>query len=96
MPLSVALIAHNVAAQLEHCLANVAFAGEVIVVSGLTDGTVELTACHGARPSQGEWFGLGAQKRFAVEAVSHDWVLWVDADDRVSRESVHLTCGTKQ
>ena len=60
MPLSVALIARDAAAQLGHCLANV------------------------------------AQKRFAVEAVSHDWVLWVGAGDRVSRESVHLTCGTKQ
>jgi len=97
MPLSVALIARNAAPQLGRCLASVAFADKIIVVdSGSTDGTLELAAHHGARVVQSEWLGFGAQKRFAVEAVGHDWVLWVDADERVSPESVHLTCGTKQ
>jgi glycosyltransferase involved in cell wall biosynthesis len=87
MPLSVALIARNAAAQLGHCLASVAFADEIIVVdSGSTDGTVELAARHGARVIQREWPGFGAQKQFAVEAARHDWVLCVDADERVSLE----------
>jgi len=87
MPLSVALIARNAAAQLGHCLASVAFADEIVVVdSGSTDGTVELAARHGARVIQREWHGFGAQKQFAVEAASHDWVLCVDADERVSLE----------
>jgi glycosyltransferase involved in cell wall biosynthesis len=87
MPLSVALIARDAAAQLGHCLASVAFADEIIVVdSGSTDGTVELAARHGARVIQREWPGFGAQKQFAVEAARHDWVLCVDADERVSLE----------
>jgi len=87
MPLSVTLIARDAAAQLGHCLASVAFADEIIVVdSGSTDGTVELAARHGARVIQREWPGFGAQKQFAVEAASHDWVLCVDADERVSLE----------
>jgi glycosyltransferase involved in cell wall biosynthesis len=87
MPLSVALIARNAAAQLGHCLASVAFADEIIVVdSGSTDGTVELAARIGARVIQREWPGFGAQKQFAVEAARHDWVLCVDADERVSLE----------
>jgi glycosyltransferase involved in cell wall biosynthesis len=87
MPLSVALIARNAAAQLGHCLASVAFADEIIVVdSGSTDATVELAARHGARVIQREWPGFGAQKQFAVEAARHDWVLCVDADERVSLE----------
>ena len=87
MSLSVALITRNAAAQLERCLESVAFAEEVVVVdSGSTDGTLELAARHGARVIQKEWLGFGAQKQFAVEAASHDWVLCVDADERVSRE----------
>jgi len=87
MPLSAAIITRNAAAQLEHCLESVAFAEEIVVVdSGSTDGTLELAARRGARVIRKEWLGFGAQKQFAVEAASHDWVLCVDADERVSRE----------
>ncbi len=87
MPLSVAIITRNAAAQLEACLASVAFAEEIIVVdSGSTDGTVGLAARHGARVVQKEWLGFGPQKQFAVAAASHDWVLCVDADECVSAE----------
>ena len=87
MPLSVAIITRNAAALLERCLASVAFAEEVVVVdSGSTDGTVELAARHGARVVQKEWLGFGAQKQFAVDAASHEWVLCVDADEWLSPE----------
>ena len=87
MPLSVAIITRNAAALLERCLASVAFAEEVVVVdSGSTDGTVELAARHGARVVRKEWLGFGAQKQFAVDTASHDWVLCVDADESLSRE----------
>ena len=87
MPLSVAIIAKDAAAQLPSCLASTAFADEVVLVdSGSSDGTVELAARLGARVVQKEWLGYGAQKQFAVDAASHDWVLCVDADERVSPE----------
>jgi glycosyltransferase involved in cell wall biosynthesis len=87
MPLSVAIITRNAAAQLERCLASVAFAEEIIVVdSGSTDGTVELASRQGARVLQQEWLGFGPQKQFAVDAASHDWVLCVDADESLSPE----------
>ena len=87
MPLSVAIITRNAAALLERCLASVAFAEEVVVVdSGSTDGTVELAARHGARVVRKEWLGFGAQKQFAVDAASHEWVLCVDADEWLSPE----------
>jgi glycosyltransferase involved in cell wall biosynthesis len=87
MPLSVAIITRNAAAQLERCLASVAFAEEIVVVdSGSTDGTVELAARLGARVVRKEWLGFGAQKQFAVDASSHDWVLCVDADECLSPE----------
>jgi glycosyltransferase involved in cell wall biosynthesis len=87
MPLSVTVITHNAASQLERCLASVSFAEEIIVVdSGSTDGTVELATRHGARVVRKEWLGFGAQKQFAVDAASHEWVLCVDADECLSPE----------
>src|SRR5262252_5627107 len=85
MPLSVAIITRNAASQLESCLASVAFAEEVVVVdSGSTDGTVELAARRGARVIAKDWLGFGPQKQFAVESARHDWVLCLDADERLS------------
>ncbi len=85
--MSVAIITRNAASQLERCLASVAFAEEVVVVdSGSTDDTVELAARHGARVIRKEWLGFGAQKQFAVDAASHEWVLCVDADESLSPE----------
>jgi len=87
LPLSVVLITHNAAAQLADCLASVAFADEVVVVdSGSSDGTAEIATRYGARVVTKEWLGFGRQKQFAVEQAAHDWVLCLDADERVSPE----------
>lgn len=83
--LSAVLIARDARDQLEACLASVAFADEVLVVdSGSTDGTRELAARLGARVIGQDWLGYGPQKQFAVQAAKHDWVLCIDADERVS------------
>ncbi len=85
--MSVVLITHNAAAQLPECLASVAFADEVVVVdSGSDDGTAEIAARYGARVVAKDWLGFGRQKQFAVEQAAHDWVLCLDADERVSPE----------
>jgi glycosyltransferase involved in cell wall biosynthesis len=87
LSLSVVLITHNAAAQLPECLASVAFADEVVIVdSGSTDGTQALAGRYGARVVAKEWLGYGRQKQFAVEQAAHDWVLCLDADERVSPE----------
>lgn len=84
-PLSVALITLNAASQLAACLDSAAFADEIIVVdSGSTDGTIELAEARGAKVIQQDWRGFGPQKQMAVEAAQHDWVLCLDADERVS------------
>ena len=83
--LSVVIIAKNAATQLGACLESASFADELLVVdSGSIDGTAELAAKRGACVIQKEWLGFGAQKQFAVEAARHDWVLCLDADERVS------------
>jgi len=85
--LSAVLITRNAAALLEPCLESVAFADEIVVVdSGSTDATAEIAQRRGARIVQKEWLGFGRQKQFAVEQARHDWVLCLDADERVSPE----------
>jgi len=84
-PFSVVIITKNAATQLAACLESAFFADEMLVVdSGSIDGTAEFAAARGARVIQKEWLGFGAQKQFAVEAARHDWVLCLDADERVS------------
>ena len=84
-PLSAVLITLNAASQLDDCLRSLAFCDEIVVVdSGSTDGTAQLAQMHGARVIQAEWRGFGPQKQFAVEQAAHEWVLCLDADERVS------------
>src|SRR5688572_11245340 len=79
------MITRNAVSVLGACLDSLAFSDEIVIVdSGSTDGTVELAAQKGARVVQKEWLGFGRQKQFAVEQASHDWVLCIDADERVS------------
>ena len=86
-PLSVVLVVHNVEAQLPACLASVPFADEIVVVdSGSSDGSAACAGRHGARVVQHEWMGFGRQKQFAVAQARNDWVLCLDADERVSPE----------
>ena len=87
--LSAVLITRNAENVLEPCLDSLAFADEVVIVdSSSSDGTVELASRKGARVVPKEWLGFGRQKQFAVEQASHDWVLCLDADERVSPELV--------
>lgn len=84
-PLSVVIITKNAACQLAACMESASFADETVVVdSGSDDGTAELAARRGARVLQQAWLGFGRQKQFAVGAAAHDWVLCLDADERVS------------
>ena len=83
--LSAVLITRNAATVLEACLESLAFADEIVVVdSSSGDGTLEIAQRLGARVVQKEWLGFGRQKQFAVEQAKHDWVLCLDADERVS------------
>ena len=85
MPFSVVVITRDAASQLEACLSSVWFADEILVVdSGSTDQTLDIAQKLGARIVEKEWLGFGRQKQFAVDAAANDWVLCLDADERVS------------
>lgn len=86
-PLSAVLITRNAASQLPACLAALSFCDEIVVVdSGSDDDTLAVARRHGARVIEQAWLGFGPQKQFAVEQAKHDWVLCIDADERVSEE----------
>jgi glycosyltransferase involved in cell wall biosynthesis len=85
--LSAVLITRNAAALLDACLESIAFADEIVVVdSASSDATVQIARKRGARVVQKEWLGFGRQKQYAVEQAANDWVLCLDADERVSPE----------
>jgi glycosyltransferase involved in cell wall biosynthesis len=89
-PLSVLIPVKNEGANLSGCLASVSFADEIIVVdSASTDGTQEIAASAGARVVQFEWNGrFPRKKNWALGNVPwrHEWVLIIDADERITPE----------
>jgi glycosyltransferase involved in cell wall biosynthesis len=83
--LSAIIITKNEAANVAACLESVAFCDERIVVdSGSDDDTVEIAVAAGATVVTHAWAGFGAQKNFALSQARGDWVLSIDADERVS------------
>ena len=85
MPLTVTVITRNEAQNIDAALDSVAWADEVVVIdSGSTDDTVDRARRRGARVEVRAWPGYGAQKNYAASVASHDWILSLDADERVT------------
>jgi glycosyltransferase involved in cell wall biosynthesis len=87
VPISACVITFNEADRIEDCLRSLAFCDEILVVdSHSTDATRDCAARCGARVIERDWPGYRSQKEFAVQAARHDWVLCLDADERVTPE----------
>ena len=88
LSLSVILITKNEEANVAACLASVRFADQIVVVdSGSTDNTVAIAQAAGAQVVQTQdWPGFGMQKNRALDLATGDWVLSIDADERVTEE----------
>lgn len=86
MSLSAVIITRNEAARLPACLASLSFADEVVVLDNAsTDGTPGIARALGARVTESpEWPGFGPQKNRAVALAGGDWILSIDADERVT------------
>ncbi len=85
MTLSVAIVAMDEEANIGRTLASVRWADEIVLVdSGSKDRTCEIAREYGARVTVERWRGYVAQKNYAVDLCTKDWVLLLDADEEVS------------
>lgn len=96
LPISACIITFNEADRIDDCLASLAFCEDVVVVdSGSTDDTAARAGAAGARVIPRAFEGFRSQKAFAVAQARHDWVLCLDADERVTpalRASIEAAC----
>jgi len=82
--LSALIVARNEQERLPDCLASVAFADEVVVVlDRSTDASAEIAGAAGARVIEGAWELEGERRNAGIAACTGDWILEVDADERV-------------
>ncbi len=86
-PISVCIITHNEESKIRSCLEAVKWAEEIVVVdSGSTDKTVEICKEYTDKVYHRPFPGHIQQKNNALDLASHEWVLCIDADERVSPE----------
>ncbi|MCK6684732.1 MAG: glycosyltransferase family 2 protein [Thermoanaerobaculia bacterium] len=87
MKLTALLMVKDEEDRLVGALRSVAFASETVVVdTGSSDGTRELARERGARVEQVSWQGYAETRNAALSLAANDWVLFLDADERVSPE----------
>jgi glycosyltransferase involved in cell wall biosynthesis len=94
-PVSVTIITRNEAANIAAALDSVRWADEIVVVdSESTDDTVAIAHRYTDRVIVRAWPGYVAQKNFAAAEARHDWILSLDADERVSPSLRDEICAT--
>lgn len=99
MAVSVVIVARDEQDNVGPCLASAAWADELLVVdTGSRDDTPALARAHGARVLHHPWLGFARTKNWAFQHALGDWVLSLDADERVSlplaREIPHVLPST--
>lgn len=85
--LSALVVVHNEEARLADCLDRLAFADEIVVVlDRCDDGSREIAKRYTERLIEGAWEIEGRRRNTGIDACAGDWLLEVDADERVSAE----------
>ena len=85
MKVTATVITRDESANIAAALQSVSWADEIIVVdSGSTDDTVAIARGLATRVEVRDWPGYGAQKNYAAGIASNDWILSIDADERVT------------
>ncbi|MEM2126281.1 MAG: glycosyltransferase family 2 protein [Candidatus Methanosuratincola sp.] len=87
IPISAIVLTKNEEENLPGCLETLAWADEILVVDSFsTDRTIEIAQSMGARVIQHPFTNFAAQRNYAQSQARYDWVLFIDADERVSPE----------
>jgi glycosyltransferase involved in cell wall biosynthesis len=87
MGLSAAIITYNEEANIADCLESVAWADEIVVVDAMsTDRTREIASRYTPKVFTRQWDGYTAAREYALSRCTSEWVLAVDADERVTPE----------
>lgn len=83
--LSAIITCNNEEINIADCLKSISWADEILVVDSFsTDGTAEIARSLGAKVLQHEYESPGSQKNWAMARAAHPWVLFLDADERVT------------
>lgn len=89
LPISVYVLTFNNRRTIERCLKSLEWADELVVVDSLsTDGTVEICRQYTEKVYQRPWPGHREQYQYAADLTTHQWIMFVDADEEVPPELV--------
>lgn len=87
VPITATIITLNEEDRVAEAIASLACCDEILVVdAGSSDRTRQIAALRGARVLTRDWDGYSSQKNFAASQAAHDWILSIDADERLSIE----------
>lgn len=87
MNVSALILAKNEAAMIEACIASVSWCAEVVVLdTGSSDDTVALAKQSGARVIETKESSFAENRNTLLAAAENEWVLYIDADERVTQE----------
>lgn len=85
--ISAFIVTFNEEDQIKACLDSLSFCDEIIVVDSFsTDKTKEIATACGAKIIERKWHGYIDQKAFGLSQCTYDWVINLDADERVNSE----------
>lgn len=85
--LTATVITYNEEKNIQACLESLTWVKEIVVVdSGSSDRTLEICRGYTDKVFINPWVGFIEQKNFAISLATHDWILNIDADERVSEE----------
>lgn len=85
--ISAVIIAFNEEQNLAECLESVKWADEIVVIDSFsTDMTVEIAKRFTDKVFQKKWEGFAKQREFSLEMAGNEWIISLDADERVTEE----------
>lgn len=87
MKISAVIVAHNEEKMLEECLKSLDFVDEIVVVlDKCSDKSEEIAKKYTKNIILGSWSLEGARRNVAIGAATHEWILEIDADERISKD----------